>query len=134
FLKAGPEIPGPEVLVYPRVQPISPASLRQSGGGGTVPIRRRGRGADLYNLREYHAGDDPRLIHWRSTAKAGALMVRELEEESTSDARIVLEGRGLDDRERLEEQLSRAASLAVHLLRAGVRVELVGPLPGVPLA
>lgn len=127
FLKAGPEAPGPEVLVYPRVVPISPASLRQSAGGGAVPTRRRGRGVDLYNLREYRPGDDPRLIHWRSTAKAGALMVRELEAESTTDARIVLEGRGRADRERLEQALSRAASLAVHLLRSGVRVELVGP-------
>lgn len=127
FLKAGPETSGPEVLVYPRVIPISPGSLRQSAGGGAIPTRRRGRGADLYNLREYRSGDDPRLIHWRSTAKAGALMIRELEAESTSDARIVLEGRGRADREHLEEALSRAASLAVHLLRSGVRVELAGP-------
>jgi uncharacterized protein (DUF58 family) len=133
FLKAGPETQAPEVLVYPRVMPISPAALRQSGGGDAVPTRRRGRGAGLYNLREYRPGDDPRLIHWRSTAKAGALMVRELEAESSSDARIRLEGHGREDRERLEHALSRAASLAVHLLRAGARVELVGPAASVRL-
>jgi uncharacterized protein (DUF58 family) len=134
FLKAGPEAEGPEVLIYPEIVSVSPASIRQSGGGGAVPLRRRGHGSDLYNLREYRPGDDPRLIHWRSTAKAGALMVRELEAESTSDARIVLEGRGRVDLEHLEHTISRAASLAVHLLRSGVRVELAGAAGRVPLA
>ena len=133
FLKAGPETAGPEVLVYPRVRPIAPASLTESSGGGAQATRRRGRGADLYNLREYRPGDDPRLIHWRSSAKAGGLMVRELEAESTNDARIVLDGLGRADRERLEEALSRAASLAVHLLRSGARVEIVGAIGAVPL-
>ena len=38
-------------------------------------------------------GDDPRLIHWRSSAKTAALTVREMEAETTPDTRIVLVGR-----------------------------------------
>ena len=78
-----------------------------------MAARRRGRGHDLYNLRAYRAGDEPHLIHWPTTAKSGSLMVRELEEDATEDTRIVLEGTGASNRERLEEALSEAASHAV---------------------
>jgi uncharacterized protein (DUF58 family) len=93
---------------------------------GDTTARRRGRGHDLYNLRPYRAGDEPHLIHWPTSAKAGSLMVRELEEDTTEDTRIVLTGTGAGDAERLERALSEAASLALHLLRRGTGVELVG--------
>src|SRR5207247_6263942 len=86
-------------------------------GGGAAP--RRGRGHGLHNLREYRFGDDPRLIHWRSSAKSPSLMVRELEADSALDTRLVLEGTGASDSARLERALAEAASLAVHLLRRG---------------
>jgi uncharacterized protein (DUF58 family) len=54
-------------------------------------------------------------------------MVRELQADSTTDVRIVLRGTGARDRARLERGLSRAASLAVHCLRAGVALSLSGP-------
>jgi uncharacterized protein (DUF58 family) len=53
-------------------------------------------------------------------------MVRELEEDTTEDTRIVLTGTGAGDGERLERALSAAASLALHLLRRGTGVELAG--------
>src|SRR5262249_44504510 len=65
-----PAAPEAEVLVFPAVEPVPPEWLRRHGGLGQTPIRRRGHGDDLYNLRQYRAGDDPRLIHWRSSAKA----------------------------------------------------------------
>ena len=58
-----------------------------------VPRRRRGRGDDLYDLRPYLPGDDPRMIHWRSSARAQLLTVREQEAEATHDVRIVLDRR-----------------------------------------
>ncbi len=79
FLKAGRPTLTSEVVVYPAVVPVSPELLRQFGATGGKATRRRGRGTDLYNLRGYRAGDDPRLIHWRSSAKTQTLMVRELE-------------------------------------------------------
>lgn len=116
-----------EVIVYPAVEPVSPDRLRDLAGGASVPRRRRGRGEGLYNLRQYRPGDDPRLIHWRSSAKAQALTVRELEDEAARDVRLVLVGAGRADAAALERGLSEAASLAVHLLRTGTGVELRGP-------
>jgi uncharacterized protein (DUF58 family) len=131
FVKAGQPILTDEVTVFPAVHPISSDTLRELGASGDAPTRRRGRGSDLYNLRAYRAGDDPRLIHWRSSAKTQSLTIRELEAETTEDTRIVLVGAG--DAARLEAGLSEAASIAVHLLRAGSGVALAGPGLDVPL-
>lgn len=133
FLKASRVVPGTEVIVFPALRPVAPHLARWSTGGGRTGARRRGRGGDLYNLRHYRAGDDPRLIHWRSTAKTGSLTVREFEAEATIDTRIVLERTGSDAR-RVEEALSGAASLAVRLGRAGATVELTGVAGVVPAA
>jgi uncharacterized protein (DUF58 family) len=127
FLKSGQAMLHSEVVVFPALRPISPDVVRQLGMVGERSIRRRGRGTELYNLRGYRVGDDPRLIHWRSSAKTQSLTVRELEAETTEDARLVLLGTGARAPEALEDGLSEAASIASHLIRAGAGVELVGP-------
>lgn len=127
FLKAAQPALASEVIVFPALLPVSPDMLRQLDATGDRATRRRGRGTDLYNLRGYRSGDDPRLIHWRSSAKTQSLLVRELEAETTEDARLVLVGTGARDAAMLEGGLSEAASLAAHLIRVGAGVELVGP-------
>lgn len=126
FLKASRIMLEREVLVFPAVRPLPSETIHRLVGAGTSAVRRRGRGHDLYNLRRYRAGDDPRHIHWRSSAKAQSLLVREMEAETTEDTRIVLTGTGARDAARLETALSEAASIAAHLARAGAGVELTG--------
>src|SRR5262249_61654630 len=121
-----------ELVSSPAVGRAPPPLLRQTGGRGASAPRRRGRGSDLHNLREYLWGDDPRLVHWRSSAKTGTLTVRELEAETTIDTRIALEGTGAGDPRTLEDGLSHATSLALHLLRPRAQVELSGPGTFVP--
>jgi uncharacterized protein (DUF58 family) len=132
FVKAGRPALTDEVLVFPAVRPVSAEALRRLGASGDTPARRRGRGDDLYDLRGYRSGDDPRFIHWRSSAKTETLMVRELEADSSHDTRIVLVGRGRAG-EALERGLSEAASLALALVRAGAGVELAGAAGAVPV-
>ncbi len=132
FLKAGRAVLDSEVVVFPAVRPLTPEMRRFVATAGRAATRQRGRGHTLYNLREYRPGDDPRFIHWRSSAKSASLLVREMEADTALDVRLVLEGTGARDPERLERGLSEAASLAVHLLRAGGAVELVGPGLSVP--
>ncbi|HEY7648559.1 MAG TPA: DUF58 domain-containing protein [Methylomirabilota bacterium] len=132
FVKAGPRQLETEVLVFPTVEPVSLERTGPAPGEEAAPVRRRGRGADLYNLREYRDGDDPRLIHWRVSARTGTTMVRELQADSTTDVRIILRGTGAENPARLERGLSRAASLAVHCLRAGVALSVSGPGVHVP--
>jgi uncharacterized protein (DUF58 family) len=127
FVKAARPTSGESVLVYPRRVPPPPALLRQAGGLGSAPVRRRGRGHDLHDLRTYHSGDDPRLIHWRVSARTGSLTVRELEAETAQDAYLVLRGDGHADAERLDAALADAAAVASALLKRGARVGMVGP-------
>jgi uncharacterized protein (DUF58 family) len=116
-----------EVIVYPALRPVMPDRRHERGSPGPTSLRRRGRGDDLYNLRDYRAGDDPRLIHWRSSAKAQTLTVRELEDDTAHDVRLRLVGDGRGDGPRLERGISEAASLALYFLRRGAGVELRGP-------
>jgi len=132
FFKSSRVLLDDEVIVFPAVQPLSAVSRRRLAATGTRPVRRRGRGHDLFKLRDYRAGDDPRLIHWRSSAKTGGLVVRELEAETALDARLLLVGDGRRDPARMEAALSEAASLAAHVVRSGGAVELVGPGVHVP--
>ncbi|MBI4589831.1 MAG: DUF58 domain-containing protein [Candidatus Rokubacteria bacterium] len=127
FRKATPPIVFEELLVFPAVRPLAPEDLRGLGGSGGEREPRPGRGTDLYNLREYRWGDDPRLIHWKSTAKSGAVMVRELEAEAALRVRLVLEEPPMNaDPGQLEADISWAASLASHLIGQGSRVAVAG--------
>ena len=121
-----------QVLVFPAVRPIGRHPLGRAGEAEGATAPRRGRSHEMHSLREYRQGDDERLIHWRSTARAQALTVREMEAETTRDVCIRLVGSGGADPEKLERGLSDAASLAVHFLRVGAAVELAGPGVCVP--
>lgn len=127
FVKASRPAGAEEVLVYPRRVPPPAELLRQASGVGSAPARRRGRGHDLHDLRAYRSGDDPRLIHWRVTARTGVITMRELEAETAQDAYIVLRGDARANADRLEQALAEAAAVATTLVDRGARVGLIGP-------
>ena len=59
--------------------PFAAAASDPDHAARSVP--RRGGGPEYLGVREYRPGDSPRHVHWPSTARAGTIMVRELEEE-----------------------------------------------------
>jgi uncharacterized protein (DUF58 family) len=75
------------------------------------------------SMREYVAGDDPRLIHWPTTARTGTLMVREHVEVRRPEFTIVVDaGDAVGSEEDFEEIVDVAATLGVHALRTGLDV------------
>ena len=75
------------------------------------------------SMREYVAGDDPRMIHWPTTARTGTLMVREHVEVRRPEFTIVVDAAQTVATENdFEEMVDVAATLAVHALRTGLDV------------
>lgn len=123
-----------EVYVLPKLLAARGFSLGAGYTGvwpGEVLSRRSGRGYEFYGVREYAPGDELRRVNWRVTARHGKLMVNERVEERVTDALIVVDAGLLgvlsarEAEELVEAEASLAASLALHLLRAGNRVGLV---------
>jgi len=55
---------------------------------GALESLAKGRGQDLYALRDYQPRDSSRHVHWKASARLGSLMVREFTRED--DCRILL--------------------------------------------
>jgi uncharacterized protein (DUF58 family) len=69
-------------LVYPAIEPLAlPRDLGRQQSLVVSALRRPtgAHGEEFYTLREYVQGDDLRKIHWASTAKRGAYMIRQEE-------------------------------------------------------
>ena len=77
-----------DVLVYPSVEPSPGFFEILPGLQGALQSWNRGRGQDLYALRDYLPTDSARHVHWKASARAGSLMVREFSREE--DCRILL--------------------------------------------
>ena len=103
---------------------------------GESPAHKAGAGDDLFSLRTFRAGDEPRRVLWRRAARTGRLYVRE--PEATESRDVVLEVRlpplvtaaGAPDVAALalaERTLAAAASLAEDLLAAGHAVGVRAP-------
>lgn len=99
--------------VYPKIYPLAPlpaGRLRDLEG----PTHDGASGSITFHaLREYVIGDDLRLIHWRSTARTGTLMVRHQADPSQPQADVVLDTNRLAylDDESFESAVEAAASL-----------------------
>ncbi len=126
FTKSGRPVLADPVLVYPAVRPLAPDEIPTALQAGWRERYRRGQGAGLYNLRPYRAGDDPRLVHWRTSARTGELILKELEEEDRPQIRLIVEDPFPGTpAEAVEADLSSVASLAAHAIRQGASLELL---------
>lgn len=133
-------IPGSEaeVLVWPRIEPLTEVRFG-SGDDGRGPIARRaGAGFDFRSLRDYQDGDDLRHVDWKSTAHLGRLQIREFELHDTPAATVVLDlcadaFADSSDGARLEQAVSTAGSIAVRLAAQGLETRLIAD-DGLPVS
>jgi uncharacterized protein (DUF58 family) len=140
-----------EILVYPKPRPLDDFYHALPMLAGQIESHARGSGDDLYAIRRYHPSDHMRYIDWKATAKSMAMMVREHMREDEWRLTIVfdtalppgVEGadgqpdadkaaswqpatRNVEDfRERFEQAVLMAASLANHFILERAEVELI---------
>jgi len=111
--------------VGPRPAAVELEAPRGADESGTDDGRVASATADaVKTIREYVAGDPIKLVHWAATARAGELMVKELESPVAPVLCIGLDLRGGAEAA-VEEAAARAAGLALAALRAGVPVTLL---------
>ncbi len=77
-----------EILVLPNVQPTEEFYEILPLIGGETESFLKGRGHDLYAIRDYQETDSARHVDWKATAKAQQLKVREFTRED--ERRLVL--------------------------------------------
>ena len=123
------ELPTPgALLVYPRL--VELRRLFSDAGAlshaGNRLLLRRPTGFDLHSVREYEHGDSLRRVHWRSTARRGQLMVKELEDSPRDEIAVLLDvdSRGVVG-ESFEAQVRAAGSILDAYVRRGRRAVLV---------
>jgi len=80
-----------EVVVYPRVQPTEEFYEILPLLSGELESFYRGRGHDLYAIRDYHPTDSARFVDWKASAKTNALKVREFTREDERRVMLVLD-------------------------------------------
>lgn len=113
-----------EIIVYPPVEPTDEFFEALPLLHGELQRFARGRGDDLYRIREYMPEDSARHVDWKATAKSGSLKVREFSREDERKLRIVFDNPGLGSvsEDGYEKAVCLAASLGWHF--AGHNTEL----------
>ncbi len=117
-----------ELLVYP-------ALLEQDDFLEVLPMITgefvsfvRGRGTELYRIREHTPQDSARFVDWKATAKTGELKVREFTREDERRLRLVFDNPepGQVSSPAYERAVSLAASLACHFSGENVDLSYAG--------
>lgn len=113
-----------ELIVYPRVETTEEFLELLPMITGEFESFVRGRGHDLYRIRDYQPQDSARHVDWKATAKSRGLKVREFSREDERKLRIVFDNPapGCVAPDAYERSVGLAASLAWHF--AGEHSEL----------
>jgi len=107
-----------ELTVYPSVEPTDASLEILPMITGEFEAFIRGRGYDLYRIREYRPEDARRHVDWKATAKTNELKVR-----------IVFDNPppGILAGPRYEEAVELAASLAWHFAQENAELSFAAP-------
>ena len=78
--------PQQSLLVYPAPEAQAPPLPAPAGDAGRAQVTRAGD--DVHHLRAYRAGDPPRSVAWKASARRDSLLVREYEQHRSDQLRL----------------------------------------------
>ena len=121
------KLPG-ELVIWPRRDRVVRAPF--PGGGrnrarGLALAGAPGTRGDYRGLRTYRVGDDPKDIHWRTSARLSSPVVREYERDASETLWICLDLAGEPNSDDAEGLVEISASLAARAEAEGKRFGLV---------
>lgn len=131
-----------ELVVYPRVEPTDEFYEILPLLSGEMESMHRGRGHDLYSIRDYLPTDSARFVDWKSSAKTGTLKIREFAREDERRLVLALDpclDRAASDSEeqlqnvRFERAVSLAACIAWHFYETGAVMQFRAPRLTTPM-
>jgi uncharacterized protein (DUF58 family) len=129
FIKSSAREDPRELWVYPKVHPISRELFSKAAMESAYVSERIGQAAGFNHFREYHLGDDRRMIHWKLSARQGRWIIKEREREEGGEwtlffSNVAPAARTDAWNRTFERAIEEVASLAAFLLNAGRHVGL----------
>jgi uncharacterized protein (DUF58 family) len=120
------------LLVYPRLVPLEKLGIASRQLFGDIRLKKHLFQDPVLTagVRDYHAGDSLKRIHWKSTARLGKLQTKVYEPTTTVDMSLFLDVRTLkaplwgSDYQLQELGIIVAASISQYALEEGFRVGL----------
>lgn len=118
-----------EIIVYPPVEQTDEFFEVLPLITGEFQAFVRGRGYDLYRIRQYMPEDSARHVDWKATAKTGELKVREFTREDERRLRMVFDNPVPEavGESAYEKSVALAASLAWHFAGEAAQLSFVAP-------
>jgi uncharacterized protein (DUF58 family) len=118
-----------EIVVYPSVQPTDELFEVLPMITGEFEAFVRGRGHDLYRIREHLPEDSARHVDWKASARTGSLKVREFTREDERKLRVVFDNPadGAMQGPAYERGIALAASLAWHFAQENTDLSFAAP-------
>jgi uncharacterized protein (DUF58 family) len=118
-----------DLLVLPEIEPTEEFYEILPLVSGETEAVEKGRGHDLYSIRDYRHTDSARHVDWKATAKARQLKVREFTREDERRVTIVFDSRLSSFSETQLEKFERAvrlcACLAWHFYEIGAQIRFL---------
>ena len=118
-----------EILVLPNIQPTEEFYEALPLIGGEIESFYKGRGNDLYSIRDYQEGDSARHVDWKATAKAQAVKVREFTREDERRLLLVFDSRlpraDSSLKAKFEKAVTFCACLAWHFYEIDAQMQFL---------
>lgn len=119
------------VLIYPDYHPLKRFRLFERHAQAEQQRPNVGTGSEVISLREYRMGDSFRHIHWRSAARRGELIVKEMADDSQLSLTVLLDlseqgNMGIGKNSTFEVAIRIAATLGYYANQKNLPFHLVG--------